>query len=333
VALTGRAAPLSARGASSVARCCSQMNATNSTAGLHVFGVDLANLSGGPLMMAVEYSLINVVVCSVIPLPLAGPLVAAGTLLFGLVPGMALNMLSSVVAAYISLLLTRSICRPFLLRMIGERGRARWQALDTAIISDGPMLALLIRISPLSPMVLTNVLLSLTSLSHFHYLWTTAIGIVPGNLPYAYAAEVGLTLTDTDHQDPVMITLTIVGLAASVGIAIKVALLARTAMRKHGLDGSPSPMQPAGVLAEDWCPHMEEDEAGELSLAEAGAGDAVPAGSRAMAIEMSAVRTADAKASLLTHQDSQSPPGEAHNSKVGGGRSKNGKGFRTLQEE
>jgi uncharacterized membrane protein YdjX (TVP38/TMEM64 family) len=311
------------------------MNATNSTAGLHVFGVDFANLSGGPLMMAVEYSLINVVVCSVIPLPLAGPLVAAGALLFGLVPGMALNVMSSVVAAYISLLLTRSICRPFLLRMIGEKGRARWGALDTAITSDGPMLALLIRLSPLSPMVLTNVLLSLTSLSHCHYLWTTAIGIIPGNLPYAYAAEVGITLADTDHQDPLMITLTLIGLAASVGIAIKVALLARTALRKHGLDGSPSHMHPAqaGVLAEDWCPHMEEDEAGEPSLAETGAGDVVPSGSRVMAIEMSAIRTADAKASLLPHQDSWSPLGEAHSSKGGGGRSKNGKGFRALQEE
>jgi uncharacterized membrane protein YdjX (TVP38/TMEM64 family) len=308
----------------------------NSTAGIHVFGIDLTNLSGGPLTMAVEYSLLNVVVCSVIPLPLAGPLVAAGALLFGLVRGMTLNVLSSVVAAYISLLLTRGFCRPFLLRMIGEKGRTRWEALDSAVTSDGPMLALLIRLSPLSPMVLTNILLSLTSLSHFHYLWTTAIGIIPGNLPYAYAAEVGVTLADTKHQDPVMLTLTIIGLAASLGIALKVASLARRALRKHGLDGTPAAIRPAqaGVLAEDWCPHMEEDEAGEPTSAEAGVGDVAAAGSRAMAIEMSAVRTSDSKASLLLHQDSRSPPGgEAHNGKGGGARSKSGKGFRALQEE
>ena len=306
--------------------------AMNSTQGLHVFGIDLTELPGGPLVVAIEYSLINIVVCSVIPLPFAGPLVAAGALLFGLVPGMALNVMSSVVAAYISLLLTRGFCRPCLLRLIGEKGRARWEALDAAITADGPMLALLIRLSPLSPMVLTNILLSLTSLSHFHYLWTTAVGIVPGNLPYAYAAEVGISLADSAHQDPMMLVLTIIGLVASLGIAFKVASLARRALRKHGLDGSPAPMQTAeaGVLAEDWCPHMDEDAAGELSLAESADGDLATGGTRAAAIEMSSIQGTDAKSSLLMHQESQRPAGQPQDVDI---RSRSVRGFRALQEE
>ena len=130
-----------------------------------ILGVDINSLPGSDAERAVVYFLLNVVVCSVIPIPLAGPLIAAGALLFGIAAGMALNVSSSVVGAYVALLLTRSFCRPCMLGALGSKGKARWQALDAALTADGPVLALLIRLSPLSPMVLTNVLLSLTSLS------------------------------------------------------------------------------------------------------------------------------------------------------------------------
>ena len=141
------------------------VNATDWATPHVILGVDINSLPGSDAERALVYFLLNVVVCSVIPIPLAGPLIAAGALLFGIAAGMALNVSSSVVGAYVALLLTRSFCRPCMLGALGSKGKARWQALDAALTADGPVLALLIRLSPLSPMVLTNVLLSLTSLS------------------------------------------------------------------------------------------------------------------------------------------------------------------------
>lgn len=341
-----------------------------------VFGIDLTALPGGREAVAVEYFLLNVVVSSVIPIPLAGPLAAAGALLFGLVLGMTLNVLSSVLAAYLALLLTRGVCRPCILRMLGEKGRAKWEALDAAITADGPWLALLIRLSPLSPMVLTNFLLSLTSISPFHYVWTTALGVIPGNLPYAYAAEVGASLADTGHQvcaleervggragreshpsrgprpcsngyadrppntpraqDPLMLGMTVVGMVASLGIALKIASIARRALRRHGIDGAPSELRPAvGGNAEDWCP-MDDGVESELSMAEAGK-EEVPGGSgREPGLELFPVgfkagQKGGQKAALLQHTGGN--PGGRRSGATDVKPSKGARGFRALMEE
>jgi len=241
------------------------VNATDWATPHVILGVDINSLPGSDAERALVYFLLNVVVCSVIPIPLAGPLIAAGALLFGIAAGMALNVSSSVVGAYVALLLTRSFCRPCMLGALGSKGKARWQALDAALTADGPVLALLIRLSPLSPMVLTNVLLSLTSLSQPHYLWTTAVGIVPGNLPYAYAAKVTAELADASHEDPLMISLTAVGLLASLALALRVATLARRALAKHRLDGNHARGSGMPAVAEDWCPPSDDAEAIELS--------------------------------------------------------------------
>ena len=89
-------------------------------------------------------------------------------------------------------------------------------------------------------MVLTNVLLSLTSISTFTYLWTCAIGIVPANLPYAYAAELGLSMAqEFPPSDPVMLSMTLLGFVASIAIAYKVGVIATRVLRQHGVgDGS-----------------------------------------------------------------------------------------------
>ncbi len=186
-----------------------------------------------------EYSVINTIATSVVPVPIAGALVAAATLLFGLLPGLALNVVTTVLGAYVGLLLTRSYARPCFIRCLGPKYEPRWRALDKAIAADGPMLALLLRLTPVAPTVITNILLSLTSLSHAHYVWTTAVGTIPSNLPYAYAAELGASLAhEFPPKDPVMLTISIIGLVASVLMAIKVARIANQALSKHGLGDS-----------------------------------------------------------------------------------------------
>ncbi len=222
---------------------------SNSTDGTAVFGLTFStdNLAAGLL----EYVAVNIVASSVIPIPVAGALVAVGVMLFGVWVGMVVNVLSATLGSYISLLLTRSCCRSYFQRLLGRHGD-KWQALDHALVSDGPTLALLLRLTPLAPFVVTNILLSLTSISHFTYVWTTLIGIIPGNLPYAYAAQLGVSLAqDFPPKDPVMLSTSILGLVASVLLAWRVGVIANRALRKHGLaDSSVDPDAPMRPCAE-----------------------------------------------------------------------------------
>ena len=186
------------------------------------------------------YSLVNIVITSVVPVPLAGPMTGVAAVLFGLPWGMTINTLTSVVGGYLGLLATRNLCRPCFIKCLGRR-RKHWEALDAAILEQGWQIALLIRIAPVSPMVGTNILLSLTSVSVPTYLWTCAIGIVPSNLPYAYAAVIGVELaSEFPPRDPVMLTVTVVGLVASIAIAWKVGLIATRLLKNAGVGGDAS---------------------------------------------------------------------------------------------
>jgi len=181
------------------------------------------------------YSLVNIVVTSVIPVPLAGPLTVAAALLFGLPRGLILNLLTSVMGAFIGLTATRVVCRPCFMRCLGRHHKL-WEALDQAILEQGWQIALLIRIAPVSPLVITNILLSLTSVDTGTYLWTCAVGLIPANLPYAYAAVIGLELaSEFPPSDPVMLSVTVLGLAASIAIAWKVGLIATRLLRDAGV--------------------------------------------------------------------------------------------------
>lgn len=193
----------------------------------------------------IEYSVVNVICTSIIPVPLAGPLAAVGTLLFGLWLGLVVNVLTSTAGAWIGLVCVRYACRPCCMRMIG-RYEKRWRALDAALTAQGWQIALLIRVAPISPMVLTNILLSLTSIPLHTYLWTCFLGIFPANLPYAYAAQAGVALSEGfPPKDPVMLIITIVGLLASLAIAWKIGVIAKRLLKRHGItDEGPSPPSP-----------------------------------------------------------------------------------------
>jgi len=178
-------------------------------------------------VLLLAYSAVNIVATSVIPIPVATTLVPLATILCGLLGGLALNVGTTLVGAYLGLLLVRSRCRPGFERLLGSH-HARWLALDRALSEHGAQIPLLIRCSPLSPVVITNVLLSLTSVSQFTYMWTCLVGEVLTSLPYAYATHVGLSTLEIGlGQDPVLLLLSCLGIAASLAIAWKVGVVAK----------------------------------------------------------------------------------------------------------
>lgn len=208
----------------------------------------------------IEYSVVNIVGTSIIPVPLAGPLAGVATLLFGLWIGLVVNVVTSTVGAWLGLLCVRHACRPCCMRMLG-RYEKRWQALDAALTAQGWQIALLIRIAPISPMVMTNILLSLTSIPLHTYLWTCFVGIFPANLPYAYAAQAGLALSEGfPPKDPVMLVITIIGLIASLAIAWKIGVIAKRLLKRHGI-GAEGAAPPSPPTMADSAEHVPPDSA------------------------------------------------------------------------
>lgn len=191
-------------------------------------------------LVVLEYSIINVLVTSVVPLPLAGTMVAVGCGLFGIVAGLVLNTVTSAIGAYLGLFATRYWCRDCIIRRLSSYGN-RWQLLDAALVAQGWQIALLIRMAPISPLVLSNIMLSLTSISVWTYSWTTIVGLVPSNLPYAIAGQLGREMAQSfPPKDPLTLIMSIVGFVASIGVAWKLAVIARTVLKKHGIEGGPT---------------------------------------------------------------------------------------------
>jgi len=181
------------------------------------------------------YVATTVVVNSVFPLPLAGPLLTVAVVLYGVVPGFVLNLCAAVVGCCLTLVLTRSCLRPHFIRLLGEHAEV-WHSLDGAIVEQGAMIPLLFRLTPAAPVVLANVVLSLTSVDAWTYAWTVFIGFIPSGIPFAYAAVVGeAVINEFPPKDPVLLSVTLLGLVATVLAVWQVGVLAASEMRKAGV--------------------------------------------------------------------------------------------------
>lgn len=133
---------------------------SNATDSFDILGLRLDPMAPSFIL---QYSLLNALINSVIPVPLAGPMAVAAAALYGIVGGLLICNFTAVLGAYIGLVLTRTYCRPCIMRRLG-RYTQQWQRLDAAIVAQEAQISLLIRVAPVSPTVMTNILLSLTSI-------------------------------------------------------------------------------------------------------------------------------------------------------------------------
>ena len=180
------------------------------------------------------YVLLTVVVNGFVPVPLASVMCALGVVLYGWFYGFILNLVASVTGCCLGLAVFR-LFRPFFLSMLGEH-TATWSAIDNAISQEGYRIPLLLRLTPVMPVVLTNAMLSLTSVDAFTYAWTTMAGFIPASIPYAYTAVVGeAVLNDFPPKDPVMISVSLLGLAATLLAVWKLGSIASAELKKAGV--------------------------------------------------------------------------------------------------
>ncbi|KAK9813128.1 hypothetical protein WJX72_009521 [[Myrmecia] bisecta] len=142
----------------------------------------------GLLAYGVVYTLLEVLALPAIPLTMT-----AGVI-FGVVPGTLVVSASSVAAATISFLIARYAARDKVLEL--AQNNPKFKAIDKAINKQGFKVVVLLRLSPLLPLALSNYLYGLTSVDLTSYVLGSWLGMLPGTIAYVIAGDYGRSVID-----------------------------------------------------------------------------------------------------------------------------------------
>jgi uncharacterized membrane protein YdjX (TVP38/TMEM64 family) len=139
--------------------------------------VDLA-----PAQMIVIYFLIYVATAA-ISMPVQAPLTLAAGALFGFWWGMALAMVSATSGALVAFMVSRYLFHAAVERRFG----ARLAPIHKGLREEGAFYLFSLRMVPVFPYWLANLLMGLTSMRAFTFWWVSALGLVPIEAAYVFA--------------------------------------------------------------------------------------------------------------------------------------------------
>ncbi len=116
-------------------------------------------------------------------IPGAAVLTLAAGALFGVVEGLLLVSFASTIGASLAFLMARFVLRDSL----RARYRERLQKVDAGIARDGAFYLFSLRLVPVFPFFLVNLLAGLTALPLRTFYWVSQLGMLPGTIAYVYA--------------------------------------------------------------------------------------------------------------------------------------------------
>jgi pyruvate/2-oxoglutarate dehydrogenase complex dihydrolipoamide dehydrogenase (E3) component/uncharacterized membrane protein YdjX (TVP38/TMEM64 family) len=151
-----------------------------------------ANLGFAALLFTGVYVLVTA-----LSIPGAAVMTLAAGALFGLVLGTVLVSFASTIGATLAFLVARFLLREPLRSRYGER----LKAFDAGIERDGAFYLLTLRLVPVFPFFMINLLAGLTRLRTWTYYWISQLGMLPGTVVYVYA---GTQLAQIDSPSDVL---------------------------------------------------------------------------------------------------------------------------------
>ncbi len=107
---------------------------------------------------------------------------AAGAL-FGLVTGTIIVSFASTIGATLAFLASRYLFREF----VTQRFSSRLKPFDEGVAKDGAFYLLTLRLVPLFPFFLINLLMGLTTINVWTYYWVSQLGMILGTIVYVNA--------------------------------------------------------------------------------------------------------------------------------------------------
>ncbi|HEX9181125.1 MAG TPA: VTT domain-containing protein, partial [Burkholderiales bacterium] len=141
-----------------------------------------AYFQANPVRTALIYFAIYVAMAS-LSLPGAVFITLAGGAIFGLMWGTVIVSFASTAGATLAMLASRFLFRDMVQTRFGDR----LQAVNEGIARDGAFYLFTLRLIPVFPFWLINLLFGLTSFPAPRFFWVSQVGMIPGTLVYVYA--------------------------------------------------------------------------------------------------------------------------------------------------
>ena len=154
----------------------------------------LAVVTNNYFLSAIIYTLFYLLTVA-FSFPGAAILTMAGGMLFGVLHGCILVNVGATLGAAGAFM----VVRYFLYDEVQKRYGARLAEFNENIRRHGAYYLLAVRLVPIFPFFLINIVAALTPIRLITFLWTTSVGIIPGSLVYLYAGT-QLRSVRTPHE-------------------------------------------------------------------------------------------------------------------------------------
>ena len=157
-----------------------------------------AMVSSKPVLAASIFFLAYVVATSV-SLPGAFIFTLTGGALFGLVKGTILVSFASTIGA----LFAYFVARYFLHDFVQNKFADRLELINKKVIKEGAFYLLFVRLVPVFPFFLVNLVMALTPIRAFTFYWVSQLGMLPATLIYVNAGtEIAKISSASDITSP-----------------------------------------------------------------------------------------------------------------------------------
>jgi len=155
------------------------------------------------------------------------------TLTGGFLFGPLLSVLYINIGATIGAALIFIAARYFLGEMVQKKYSIQLEKFNREIEENGKNYMLTLRLIPLFPFFLVNLLSGMTTVPLKTFIWTTSLGIIPGSFAYAYLGYAGSTIEAGEGIPPQLIlAMVFLGLLSLIPVVRK-----RILNRRSGSEG------------------------------------------------------------------------------------------------
>lgn len=150
------------------------------------------------------------VLSTALSLPGASLLTLGGSAVFGVAWGLLLVSFASTIGATLAFLSARFLLRDWVTARFGDK----LATFQSGMAKEGTFYLLSLRLIPIFPFFLVNLLMGLTPIRVSTYYWVSQLGMLPGTFVYVLAgSELGqLTSTGNILSPGLMVALTLLGL-------------------------------------------------------------------------------------------------------------------------